>query len=76
MDNSILIEAFKALAVCIATVNDGEKVKRKIAAVRASWSEIRPPRRQIIVDLVLILMSLGAPIHYGFQAAHEISRLI
>ena len=73
MNTASLFELLKLIATGLALLSDTSKVKRTFKTVLSEWSGGTRDWRRAVVDIVIILISMGGPLHYGFQIAHEIA---
>lgn len=73
MNTASLVEFLKLIATGLALLSDTSKVKRAFKTVHTEWYCGTRDWRRAVVDIVIILISMGGPLHYGFQIAHEIA---
>lgn len=73
METSSLFELLRLAAAALAMLGDTTKPKRAFVAVQAEWKAGKQGWRSVLIDIAIIALSLGAPLHYGLQLAQDIT---
>ena len=73
MNATTIIETLKLAAIGLALLSDTSKVKRAVGQVKAEWQSGKPSWRRALIDVAIVTISLGGPLHCGFQLTHELA---